>query len=265
MKKQAIFQAIFQFILTALALSGILLVAFFPQRIALTGWYAVDLYPDHYHHYSISGRVIDASGNPIAGVTVSALGSSSATTGSDGYYTIWLPAGTYTVIPSKSGYTFSPPSRTVTVPPNATGVDFTGSPLGVGLSYTGPLYLPADDVLVDEVDRLITTGDHVHLRLPFRNDGTQTITNASVWLCGAVQAGSQIGVNIYNGTSWWNCGQTVTLTPSTLAPGQTGFADFWIYVTNNDPYSPQVSVWIHLATELLLAAGNGGSISASRR
>jgi hypothetical protein len=37
MKKQAIFQAIFQFILTALALSGILLVAFFPQRIALTG------------------------------------------------------------------------------------------------------------------------------------------------------------------------------------------------------------------------------------
>jgi hypothetical protein len=129
MKKQAIFQAIFQFILTALALSGILLVAFFPQRIALTGWYAVDLYPDHYHHYSISGRVINASGNPIAGVTVSALGSSSATTGSDGYYTIWLPAGTYTVIPSKSGYTFSPPSRTVTVPPNATEVDFTGSPL----------------------------------------------------------------------------------------------------------------------------------------
>jgi len=251
MKKQAIFQAIFQFILTALALSGILLVAFFPQRIALTGWYAVDLYPDHYHHYSISGRVINASGNPIAGVTVSALGSSSATTGSDGYYTIWLPAGTYTVIPSKSGYTFSPPSRTVTVPPNATGVDFTGSPLGVGLSYTGPLYLPADDVLVDEVDRLITTGDHVHLRLPFRNDGTQTITNASVWLCGAVQAGSQIGVNIYNGTSWWNCGQTVTLTPSTLAPGQTGFADFWIYVTNNDPSvrsSLSGYTWLQIAT-----------------
>jgi len=251
MKKQAIFQAIFQFILTALALSGILLVAFFPQRIALTGWYAVDLYPDHYHHYSISGRVIDASGNPIAGVTVSALGSSSATTRSDGYYTIWLPAGTYTVVPSKSGYTFSPPSRTVTVPPNATGVDFTGSPLGVGLSYTGPLYLPADDVLVDEVDRLITTGDHVHLRLPFRNDGTQTITNASVWLCGAVQAGSQIGVNIYNGTSWRNCGQTVTLTPSTLAPGQTGFADFWIYVTNNDPtvrYSLSGYTWLQIAT-----------------
>jgi hypothetical protein len=244
-------QAVLQFIFTALTLSGILLVVFFPQKIALTDLYGMDFYPDHYHHYSISGRVIDASGNPIAGVTVSALGGPSATTRPDGYYTIWLPAGTYTVIPSKSGYTFSPPSRTVTVPPNATGVDFTGSPLGVGLSYTGPLYLPADDVLVDEVDRLITTGDHVHLRLPFRNDGTQTITNASVWLCGAVQAGSQIGVNIYNGTSWWNCGQTVTLTPSTLAPGQTGFADFWIYVTNNDPtvrYSLSGYTWLQIAT-----------------
>jgi len=133
-------QAVFQIIVTALALAGILLVAFFPQRIALmTDWYTVDLYPDHYHHYSISGRVTDASGNPIAGVTVSAFGGPSATTGSDGYYTIWLPAGTYTVVPSRSGYTFSPPSRTVTVPPNATGVDFTGWPLGVDLFY---LYLP---------------------------------------------------------------------------------------------------------------------------
>jgi len=245
-------QAVFQFIVTAFALAGILLVAFFPQRIAQTEWYAVDFYPDHYHHYSISGRVTDASGNPIAGVTVSAIGGPSATTGSDGYYTIrWLPAGTYTVIPSKSGYTFSPPSRTVTVPPNATGVDFMGSPVGLGLSYTGPSYLPAAGFMVDEVDGRITAGDHVHLRLPFRNDSTQTITNASVWLCGAVQAGSQIGVNIYNGTSWRNCGQTVTLTPSTLAPGQTGFADFWIYVTNNDPivrYSLSGYTWLQVAT-----------------
>jgi hypothetical protein len=38
-----------------------------------------------------------------------------------------LISGTYTLTPTKSGYTFSPPSRTVSVPPNATGQDFTAS------------------------------------------------------------------------------------------------------------------------------------------
>jgi hypothetical protein len=105
--------------------------------------------------------------------------------------------------------------------------------------------------MVDEADRLITTGDHVHLRLPFRNDGAQTLTNASVQVCGAPQTGSHIGVSIYNGVSWLNCGQTVTLAPSTLAPGQTGIADFWIYTTNNDPKdrnSLAGDTWIQVTT-----------------
>jgi len=122
---------------------------------------------------------------------------------------------------------------------------------GARLSYTGPLYLPADGFMADEVDGLITTGDHVHLRLPFRNDGDQTITNASVQVCGASQTGSHIGVSIYNGTTWLNCGQTITLTPSSLAPGQAGIADFWIYVTNNDPIdrnSLTGNTWVQVAT-----------------
>jgi hypothetical protein len=77
--------------------------------------------------YSISGRVVDGSGNPISGVTVSDNAGHTTTTGSDGRYTLsGLAAGTYTLTPSKSGYTFSPPSRAVTVPPDATGVDFVG-------------------------------------------------------------------------------------------------------------------------------------------
>src|SRR5207253_1936490 len=38
-----------------------------------------------------------------------------------------LAAGTYTVTPSKSGYTFAQPALSVTVGPSQSGVDFTAS------------------------------------------------------------------------------------------------------------------------------------------
>jgi hypothetical protein len=78
--------------------------------------------------YSISGRVTTSQGAGVAGVTVSAGGGASAVTAANGVYTITnLITGTYTLVPSKSGYIFSPPSRVVTVPPNKTGADFTAS------------------------------------------------------------------------------------------------------------------------------------------
>lgn len=87
--------------------------------------------------YTASGRVIDNSSTPLAGVTVGAGagGSLSATTNASGYYTITgLIAGTYTLTPTKSGYTFSPPPRMVGVPPNATGQNFTGTLLTYSIS-----------------------------------------------------------------------------------------------------------------------------------
>ena len=77
-------------------------------------------------YYSISGRVRDGNGNPIAGVTISDGAGHTATADSNGNYTLsGLAAGTYTITPSKSGHTFSPASRTVNVPPDAAGKDFT--------------------------------------------------------------------------------------------------------------------------------------------
>ena len=77
--------------------------------------------------YSISGRVTDASGDSLSGVTVSAGAGGEAVTGGDGQYTIsGLVAGTYTLTPNAAGYSWTPTSRTVTVPPNATDQDFTG-------------------------------------------------------------------------------------------------------------------------------------------
>ncbi len=48
-----------------------------------------------------------------------------------------LTAGTCTLTPGKSGYTFSPPSRTVTVLPNAVEQNFVGTPVPIK-----PVYLP---------------------------------------------------------------------------------------------------------------------------
>lgn len=78
----------------------------------------------------ISGRVTDASNSPISNVTISDGAGHTATSNISGTYTLsGLPAGTYTLTPGKSGYTFSPSSRQASVPPNKTGVNFTGSAL----------------------------------------------------------------------------------------------------------------------------------------
>ncbi len=104
---------------------------------------------------SVSGRIVDNSTNAISGVTVSVGSVASATTDGNGAYTIsGLAAGTYTLTPSKSGYTFTPASRTVTVPPDATGQDFVGTGCNWDVLSSHPLLLvhgwggPSSDRLV---------------------------------------------------------------------------------------------------------------------
>jgi Tol biopolymer transport system component len=75
--------------------------------------------------YFVSGLVADNGGNAISGVSISDGAGHITTTDSNGNYILsGLAAGTYTITPSKSGYTFSPASRAVTVPSDATGQDF---------------------------------------------------------------------------------------------------------------------------------------------
>ena len=80
--------------------------------------------------YSISGTILDGSGNPLPGALVSAIPYHAITTGSGSYQISGVPAAPYTVTPTLAGYAFTPPGQLVTITDtNATGVDFTGTPL----------------------------------------------------------------------------------------------------------------------------------------
>lgn len=95
----------------------------------------------------IGGQVKDASGNGISGVTLTTSGIAGTGVGglgdvycgrpndSDGYFSCFFPRNaSYTITPSKTGYTFNPPSLTYSTTTNPSsefghvGQDFVGSP-----------------------------------------------------------------------------------------------------------------------------------------
>lgn len=106
---------------------------------------------------AIRGRITDADGAPLSGVTVTASNGDTAVSQTDGRYTFAaLEPGTYTLtVPS--GYVWQPPRRIVRVPPSAADQDFTrhsafksvtpgaySAPLAAGdrLTYTVAIAFP---------------------------------------------------------------------------------------------------------------------------
>jgi hypothetical protein len=85
--------------------------------------------------FSISGQVT-SSGSGLSGVTVALSGASSATTitGANGNYAFTgLYNGSYTISPSRKGFTFNPTSRAETVSgANTPGVNFSATPVQAG-------------------------------------------------------------------------------------------------------------------------------------
>jgi transglutaminase-like putative cysteine protease len=208
--------------------------------------------------YTISGRVTEANGSPVAGVTVSAGAGYSAVTDGDGYYTITgLVTDTYTLTPSKSGWTFTPATLMVNVPPDAPGQDFTGEessePVLNPVRYDGPCNLPDDSVMIDEEDNHITTGDHVHLQLAFANESSTTITSASVTLKGAPAQDSRPGVQLASDTQGWS--PTLVYELGDMMGGEKRYADVWIYIERIDPDVPRSS--LRTETYLEIVDGSG--------
>jgi len=81
--------------------------------------------------YSLTGRVVDMAGNPLAGVELYA-GSNNATTTADGFYVFpELSPGSYKLVPKKAGYDFLTAERTLQVPAaRGQNYDFRGFPDG---------------------------------------------------------------------------------------------------------------------------------------
>ncbi len=79
--------------------------------------------------FTLSGTISPAAAGVGAKVMLSGAASTSTTALSDGNYSFGgLPAGNYTITPTKSGYRFSPASQNETISVgNVAGVNFTGS------------------------------------------------------------------------------------------------------------------------------------------
>ncbi|MFV9507721.1 MAG: beta-sandwich domain-containing protein [Oscillochloridaceae bacterium umkhey_bin13] len=213
--------------------------------------------------FTVSGRILNSVGTGLAGVTVSD-GTRTATTNSNGDYTLAnVPAGSYTLTPSLSGYTFSPTSLSVSVSSNVSGQNFTGT---------------STQVATYSVRGRITTNTGAGLSGVTISDGTRTATTNSNgdYMLNGVPAGNytltpslrgynfspptlslSVGTNVSgqnftatqaadttmpDGTMTSpQSGQTITAGPITLAadawdnPGGSGIArvEFKVYHTGN--------------------------------
>lgn len=89
--------------------------------------------------YSISGTV-SVSGSGLSGVLVSNGNGKTATTDASGLFTLTgMPQGSYTITPSKNGYTFTPITLSGTISANLTGQNFTATlslPTYEGFNYS---------------------------------------------------------------------------------------------------------------------------------
>ncbi len=91
--------------------------------------------------YDISGTISPAAGGNGATLTLSGAASAATTADSSGSYTFTgLANGTYAIIPSHTGYTFSPTSQSATVSgANVTAINFTDTPQSATYSISGTI------------------------------------------------------------------------------------------------------------------------------
>ncbi len=194
--------------------------------------------------WSITGSITPSSAG--SGASVSLTGSSTRTTTADasgGYSFTGLANGTYTVTPSKSGYTFSPPSIGVVIAgAGQSGTNFTGQPIPDIDPPTVVLSTPAANadvsgtigVTATATDNLAVAGVQFlldgsplgaeDLTSPFSvswntsasTAGSHTLTAIARDAAGNVAAAPEITVNVVIPTTYSISG---TITPAGLGAG----------------------------------------------
>ena len=179
-----------------------------------------------YKSYSITGTITGTGGN---GATVRLSGSATLTTTADASGTFSfsnLDNGSYTVTPTKTGYTFTPSSRAVTVNgANITGANFTST--GVPVASVSPTSLPFGNQALNT-----TSAPQV---VTLTNTGAATLTISSIALSGSnpgdFSASNNCGTSLAPGA---NCSITVTFKPTVAASRSATLS-----ITDNASGSPQ--------------------------
>jgi subtilisin family serine protease len=133
--------------------------------------------------YTISGKVLTAWGRAVPGVTMTLGGDGSALAMTDGngkYVFPTLGNGTYTVMPSKTGYAFTPASRTITLNgADKGGKQFTAITHAITGSVRTPSGAPMAGVTVSLSGDLVKTKQtDINGRFRFGNlpDGNYVVT-----------------------------------------------------------------------------------------
>lgn len=180
--------------------------------------------------YSISGTVLGAGGTAIAGVNMGLSGGNTSITiasASDGTYTFSnIANGSYTITPSRTGYTFTPTSLPVNVSgANITGQNFTGNQVISTFSISGTVSGVISSGLTLNLSggtsaSVITssTGTYTFQSL---SNGTYTVTPAPV--TGYSFSPSAITVTINNANaSGQNFVSSVSVAKTGLVTGHIG-------------------------------------------
>ncbi len=167
--------------------------------------------------YSISGTII-TGGNALAGVTVSTAEGSATNDTSGNYIISGLANGSYTLTPSKIGYTFTPVNIFTTVNgANIPGINFTATSTITNGTTTGTVQLPKTGQTVSSA-----AGDDGSVRKGiawpnprFTDNGNGTVTDnltGLIWLKNA---------SCFNMQMW----TTALASANTLASGACGLND----------------------------------------
>ena len=132
-------------------------------------------------NYSVSGAITPSGTGASITVQLTGAATASTTTNSSGQYTFSrLPAGTYTLTPLKTGYTFTPATKTLTVGANMAGVNFsialasifsisgTITPISFGSGATVSLSGDNNDEVIAD-----SAGNYTFANLP---NGSYTVT-----------------------------------------------------------------------------------------
>jgi hypothetical protein len=145
--------------------------------------------------YNISGRISPSANGSEATVTLSGPDGASTTTDSSGNYAFsGLSSNSFTVTPSKAGFSFTPSSRTVTANGSSIiGLDFTSSSSSRQLS--GPIVINGKNgTVIEGLTITSTSGDCVTIT----NSTNITIQNSEIGPCAGrgvtISGGNEINI-----------------------------------------------------------------------